>query len=191
MSSEGLAEAARLYNEKRYEDALTKYALLAEQGDELAARWAGWIINEGLCTRNDPYEAIRYYLLAAEAGSKEGMFGLAGMYARIGEHQKAFEWYERSAAAEYLPASYRLGRCYHFGKGVERNEEKAISYFQEAASQGHIFAKSWLMRQEFVRDYGRVMGWVLFKLWCIKQSLEIARIVMREEESQTDERLMQ
>lgn len=60
MSSEELAEAARLYDEKRYEDALAQYALLAEQGDELAARWAGWIISKGLCARNDPQEAIRF-----------------------------------------------------------------------------------------------------------------------------------
>jgi hypothetical protein len=31
MSSEQLAEAARLYDEKRYEDALAQYALLANK----------------------------------------------------------------------------------------------------------------------------------------------------------------
>ena len=44
MPSEEFAEAARLYDEKRYEEALAKYAVLAEQDDVLAARWAGWII---------------------------------------------------------------------------------------------------------------------------------------------------
>lgn len=191
ISSEELVEAARLYDEKRYEDALAQYALLADQGDELTARWAGWIISKGLCARNNPQEAIRYYILAAELGSKAGMFDLAGMYARVGEHQRAFESYERSAVEGYLPALYRVGRCYHFGKGVDRNEEKAIKYLQEAASQGHIFAKGWLMRRRLVRNYSRVLGWIYYKFWCLKESGEIAKIVMYEEEHPTDERLME
>lgn len=190
MSSEELAEAARLYDEKHYEDALAQYALLAEQGDELAARWAGWIISKGLCSRNDPQEAIRYYLLAAESGSKPAWFELASMYAYVGEHQKAIEWYERSAADGYLPALYRLGWRYKSGRGVDRNEEKAFAYFEEAARQGHIFARSQLARQRLVRDHGRVVGWLLYKCWCLKESVEIIRIVRREEDSQTDERLM-
>lgn len=101
MSSEGLAEAARLYREKRYEDALSIYSSLAEEGDEFAARWAGWIIHKGLCARNDPHEAIHDFKLSAESGSKEGMFALADMYNRVGEIQRAFEWYERSTAEGY------------------------------------------------------------------------------------------
>lgn len=109
MSSEQLAEAARLYDQKRYEDALAQYALLAEQGDEYAARWAGWIIYKGLCARNNPQEAIHYYLLAAQSGSTVAWFDLATIYARIGEYRKAIEWYERSAAEGYLPALYSAG----------------------------------------------------------------------------------
>jgi TPR repeat protein len=191
MSSEQLAEAARLYDEKRYEDALAQYALLAEQGDEFAARWAGWIIYKGLCARNDPQEAIRYYLLAAESGSTVAWFDLASMYARAGEYQHAIEWYEKSAAEGYLPALYRLGWCYKSGKGVDRNEEKARAYFEEAAQKGHIFAKGRLMRHRLVCDYGCVVGWLLYKFWCLKGYVEIARIVMHEEESQTDERLFE
>jgi len=86
MSSEELAEAARLYDEKHYEDALVQYALLAEQGDELAARWAGWIISKGFCKRNDPQEAIRYYELAAASGSSVAWFELGSMYAQVEEY---------------------------------------------------------------------------------------------------------
>lgn len=191
MSSEQLAEAARLYDEKRYEDALAQYALLAEQGDEFAARWAGWIIYKGLCARNDPQEAIRYYLLAAESGSTVAWFDLASMYARAGEYQNAIEWYEKSAAEGYLPALYRLGWCYKSGKGVDRNEEKALVYFEEAAQKGHIFAKSQLMRRRILRDHGRVVGWLLYKFWCLKQSKQITKIVMDEDGPQTDERLIE
>lgn len=124
MSSEQLAEAPRLYDEKRYEEALAQYALLAEQGDEFAARWAGWIIHKGLCARNGPQEAIRYYELAATSGSYVAWFELGSMYAQSGEYQKAAEWYEKSAAEGSLPALYRLGWCYKSGKGVDRNEKK-------------------------------------------------------------------
>lgn len=86
---------------------------------------------------------------------------------------------------------YRLGRCYHSGKGVTRDKEKAVKYFEEAANQGHVFAKSRLVRRRLVRDYGSVVGRVLYRLWCFKGYVEIARIVMSEEDPGTDERLMQ
>jgi TPR repeat protein len=191
MSSDGLAEAARLYREKRYEEALSRYALLAEQGDEFAARWAGWIIYRGFCTRNNPQEAIRYYELAATTGSYVAWFDLADMYARVGEYQKALEWYEKSAAEIYLPALYRLGCCYLSGKGITRNEEKALAYFEEAANGGHIFAKGWLMRRRLMQDYGRLLGWVMYKFWCLKAYKEIAKIVVAEGDPPTDERLIQ
>ncbi|MDH5667637.1 MAG: sel1 repeat family protein [Nitrospira sp.] len=181
MSSEQLAKAARLYDEKRYEDALAQYALLAEQGDEFAARWAGWMIHRGCCARNDPQEAIRYYELAAASGSYVAWFDLGSMYAQLGEDQKAVEWYEKSATEGYLPALYRLGRCYQFGRGISLNEEKAAAYFEEAESQGHIFAKSWQMRRQLARDYGQMLGWVFYKLWCFKQAKLIAKIVMAED----------
>jgi TPR repeat protein len=191
MSFDGLAEAARLYGEKRYEEALSQYTLLAEQGDEFAARWAGWIISKGFCTRNDPQEAIRYYELAAASGSSVAWFELGSMYAQVKEYQKAAEWYERSAAEGYLPALYRLGRCYHFGKGVDQHEDKALAYFEKAASGGHIFAKGWLMRRRLVRDYGRILGWVFYKFWCFKGYKEIAKIVMAGDDPPTDARLIE
>jgi len=89
-----------------------------------------------------------------------------------------------------LPALYRLGRCYHLGKGVIRNEEKAVACFEEAANQGHIFAKDWLMRRRLVRDYGQMLGWVFYKFWCLEWYKEIARIVMAEDDPTTDERLI-
>ena len=112
------------------------------------------------------------------------------MYAYVGEYQKAIEWYERSAAEGCLPALYRSRWYYKFGRSVDRNEEKAFTYFEEAAQNGHIFAKSQLMHRRLLRDHGRVVGWLLYKFWCLKESAEIARIVMGEEESHTDERLV-
>ena len=89
-----------------------------------------------------------------------------------------------------MPALYRLGRCYQSGKGVNQNEERALAYFEEAAIQGHIFAKGQLMRRRLVRDYGRMLGSVFYKFWCFKQSKQIAKIVMAEDDPPTDERLV-
>lgn len=71
-----------------------------------------------------------------------------------------------------------------FQKTVNRDPgTMASEQLAEAAQKGHIFAKSQLAHRRLLRDHGRVMGWLLYKFWCLKQSAEIARIVMREEES--------
>ena len=74
--------------------------------------------------------------------------GVASAQNRIGEMYefaqgvardlpKAFEWYTKAAAANYLPAIHNLARSYNFGTGTAVNFEKAESLFRQAATQGY------------------------------------------------------
>ena len=41
-----------------------------------------------------------------------------------------------SAQNGYIPAYYELAKCYHYGDGVDRSEEKAVEWYTEAADEG-------------------------------------------------------
>ena len=45
------------------------------------------------------------------------------------------------------------GRCYFYGKGVEQDEQEAVSWFMKAAKQGHAKPQEWLksLKSTFLR----------------------------------------
>jgi TPR repeat protein len=183
------AEAYSLYNAKRYNEALCKYKILAERGDSYSAHWAGWMIETGLGATKDIQESIGFYLLAAEAGSPEAQFDLARMCARIDDHLKALEWYEKSAAQGFLPAMYRLGRLYKSGKGVIRNEERAFAYFEDAANRGHLFSQRQLIQRLLCGRQG-ILGRIKAIFWFLKLPFKVSAIVLKEDDDErTDVRL--
>jgi hypothetical protein len=49
--------------------------------------------------------------------------------------------YADAANLEYAPAQHSLGDCYYYGKGVEKNIEKAFEWYKKAADQGLIEAQ--------------------------------------------------
>ena len=55
---------------------------------------------------------------------------------KMPDYRQAFGWYEKSAEAGYVFAINNLGVMYHFGQGVEQNDEKAKEYLLLAAGAG-------------------------------------------------------
>ena len=49
--------------------------------------------------------------------------------------------YKSAAEQECPEAQYKLGRCYFFGVGVERDENKAVEWYFKAAEQGNAEAQ--------------------------------------------------
>lgn len=49
---------------------------------------------------------------------------------------QAFSWFSIAAQTGYGPALNMLGRCYHFGWGVEENLPEAADYYAKAAAAG-------------------------------------------------------
>lgn len=58
------------------------------------------------------------------------------------EYEKAFTLYSGSAELGYAPAQVNLGFAYLNGKGVVRNDQMAVMWFQKAAEQNHPAAIS-------------------------------------------------
>jgi TPR repeat protein len=87
----------------------------------------------------DYQAAIHYYTLAAEKGYGYAMNNLAHIYYMVDDyvdHDKAFYWYEKGAAAGNTNAMNGLSLCYQNGIGTIPDRDKAIALLQQAASDG-------------------------------------------------------
>ena len=89
----------------------------------------------------DQPRALNYFQRAADAGSVDGMCGVANMNLK-GEgtvplgHKNvsiAIDYYEKAAALGSIRALNGLGYMYFYGQEVDKNETKAFYYFLAAA----------------------------------------------------------
>ncbi|MEY8687938.1 protein kinase [Bacteroides sp. AN502(2024)] len=86
------------------------------------------------------------------------LLGITGVFFSIRPfaedlYQKGIEYYENSLYAEAIPyfekaakkgnasAQFKLGVCYAYGEGVDKNPVKAVEWFRKAAEQGHAKAQ--------------------------------------------------
>jgi len=56
-------------------------------------------------------------------------------------HNKALEFFMKSAEQGYAPARYRVGVAYAYGEGTEKNMEKAAYWYEQAAKQSYDVAQ--------------------------------------------------
>ena len=86
------------------------------------------LIAQGLC---DDYNGAAY-----------DQWVIGSICENNGEEDEAMEWYMKSANQYFSMAEYTLGGIYYEGRnGVEVDMEKAFSWFEKAANQGHIDAQ--------------------------------------------------
>ncbi len=64
-----------------------------------------------------------------------------GGYGVERDHEKAAQWYSKSAAQGLAKAQITLGLYYLRGQGVTRNQTQAMDWFLKAAKQGHSHAQ--------------------------------------------------
>lgn len=65
-----------------------------------------------------------------------------GLYfEKEGEIWRAVKCYKKAAAGGSVGASYKLGMCYLYGKGIEKDEIKGVNLIRKAADQGDAFAQ--------------------------------------------------
>jgi TPR repeat protein len=125
----GAAVAGPSYEDayKRGDDAtaLRLAQPLAEQGNDAAQLFLGYIYSLGGGVPQDYAEAAKWFRLAAEQGNAEAQWNLAMVY-ELGEgvledYAEAAKWHRLSAEQGYAYAQYNLGNMYEEGKGVLQN----------------------------------------------------------------------
>lgn len=143
-------KAARdiLYLEKDIETALELFKIEAQKGNVLAMFEAGKILEKDNMEPSEKYyrAALDGFIFVEPQTEKMRPF----VQYRIGKMYnyglgtdrnfgKAFEWFEKAAAAENKYAQYSLGSLYYYGNGVEQNFEKAFSLYKKSADKGNAY----------------------------------------------------
>ena len=64
-----------------------------------------------------------------------------GSYGLQQDHAKALELWHQAADLGNAKSYYSIGGAYHVGRGVERDEKKAVHYMELAAMRGHVVAR--------------------------------------------------
>ncbi len=125
------------------EKAIDLYQKAIEKGDYKSAEILGNIYYYGRGgVTISYYEAVKWYVVAAEHGNTDAMCRLADCYesgrGAGRDYSKAFEWYKKAAKEENPKGLFALGVYYELGCGIEKNYNKAYTLYKESAEKGHI-----------------------------------------------------
>ena len=66
----------------------------------------------------------------------------AMLYHQEGDYDDAFEYFTKAAELGFAEAHKSLGVMYRDGEGVEKDEEKAVHYYEKAAIGGHFKSRN-------------------------------------------------
>ncbi|MDE5887410.1 MAG: hypothetical protein K2H46_07480 [Muribaculaceae bacterium] len=126
---------------KDMEKALPWLLKAAELKEPVANFHLGLLYKNGLGVEQDGMEAFKQFKIAAESGHPHALYELGAVYKYvINDPQSAFECFNRSAS-ENIESMYELGTCYIYGKGCEKDENKAFECYLKAAEAGHCEAQ--------------------------------------------------
>lgn len=82
-------------------------------------------------------EAYGYLMSAARTGLKEANNYLGKIFYADECFDEAFHYFEFAADKGCIDAMFRLGECYFYGEGTEKNLEKAFELYIKAAEYHH------------------------------------------------------
>jgi hypothetical protein len=112
---------------KDYEQALFWYQKAVEHGSKLAKG-----LVENLQQQMQSIEECRQ---AAEQGDAEAQYWLGGEEYHSENHEKALEFYQKSAKQGHINAQFHLAQIYENGQGVAQNQEQAIYWYRQIAER--------------------------------------------------------
>ena len=63
------------------------------------------------------------------------------------DYARARHWYERAVELDHGPAFFNLGQLYEYGLGVNKDEDRAVDLYREAARRGRKPAQEELRKR--------------------------------------------
>jgi len=132
--------------------ALDAFRRAAALGDPLGAYKLGCYYDgqgEGLVER-DLDLALKYKLVAAEAGYALAQQDVGGLYARRGELRTAEAWLARAAAQGWRDALMANAAIGNGGPGLPRDQARIVAWFRLYLNRGDVRPgqREWLTTQE-------------------------------------------
>jgi hypothetical protein len=135
------AAGVRAYEAGDYAAAHAAWLPIAERNDVAAMRNIGHLYRWGQGVEQDIHKALDWYRRAAELGFSRAQANLAAIYLQ-GEdgvkvnYDEAYKWFAAAAIQGHAVAQYNLGLMYELGLGTEKNEAKALGWYNNAARAG-------------------------------------------------------
>lgn len=122
-----------------------KWYKLARDTDPISQCNLGVMYDSGLGVEKSYVKAYKYFIIAAEAGSKAAQYNL-GLYHEeakgcVKDLTEAFKWYHLSAEAGFSSAQHKLGVLYENGIGVKQDYIEANMWYSIAACSGYTLSK--------------------------------------------------
>lgn len=110
----------------------------AENGDIEAQAELGVRYTKGIDVEQNHQLAIKWLTPAAQANHLGAQFYLGRLYAEeMNLPSEGLTWLEKASDSGYADAQAKMGIYYATGKCVEKDLEKAVVFFRQAALQGH------------------------------------------------------
>lgn len=129
-------EGKKLYDQKKYEQAIKKLQPAAQKGHKKAQYRLGRCYDKGYGVKEDNELAYRWYSKAAAQGYHKAQYQVGRCYKKgkgvAKDKTKAFQYFSKAAKQGYAKAQFALGECYFEGKGVAQDKAKAKSLFLKA-----------------------------------------------------------
>jgi hypothetical protein len=134
-------QGVRAYEAGDHKAAYDAWLPLANRGDVAAMRNIGHLYRWGQGVEKDIAQAIHWYRMAAEKGFSRAQANLAAIYLQGDEgtpvdYDEAHKWFAAAAVQNLAVAQYNLGLMYELGLGVEKNEARALGWYNLAAKAG-------------------------------------------------------
>ncbi len=129
--------------------------------------------DDAIFCEKDVDKAISLYEMAIRRGSKAASFNLGCLYRDLGDFTKAFALYvytDADANDEEAWPDIRIGLCYYYGIGVEKDRLKALQYFKKMV----LGKREMLSGYEF-NELNYLIGKMYLEGEIVEQSLEMAR----------------
>lgn len=156
--------------ERNFQEALNWFRKAAEQNFPEAINNIGVVYESGYGVKVDFCEAEKWYKKAADLGLTKAKYNLADLYYQhfeelylqsskqsdevsfsiheeiiniqnpISYEQKAFNLFCEAAEEGFTAAKCRVAECYLYGYGINKNEEAAFKWYNEAAQEDSVDA---------------------------------------------------
>jgi len=118
---------------------------LAERGSVISKIYLAEAYEKGVAGDPDLATSVDWLRRATESGSSYAFYKLGRLWLRTRQYARAYEAFRTAAGDNFAPAQALLGEMYLKGAAVQKNVDRAIEFFEQAASQGNLYAMGWLI----------------------------------------------
>jgi TPR repeat protein len=125
---------------------------------ELNDKNALFYVAERYSSINSKDVALEYYIKAAKQGHPQAQLKLVELTSN--DDAASFEWLLAAAQqVEDAEAFFKVGRCYHDGKGCAKDIDESVIWYRKAANLGHARAQYVLATLLETRDMDESNKW--------------------------------